>query len=381
MATVAGTHVVLEILDLFQIATGGQILQDGLAALGGGHTGVLAAIQHGRLVGGSLATGDVLVGDGLVLGTGHMTVVGEATHHRQVVTTTHLKVVGVVGGGDLHHTGTLGHIRVLVAHDGNFLIQQGQDDVAAVEVLVALVLGVDGHGGIAQHGLGTGGGQLQLLTGLLDGVQQVPEVTVLLLVFHLGVGDGGFAGGTPVDHTVAAVDETLLVQTDKDLLYRHRATLVHGEALTLPVTAGADGLQLADDTVAVLLFPSPGALQEAVATQHLLGQTLGTHSLHNLRLGGDGSVVGAGHPQSLIALHTTPADEDILQGVVQSVTHVQLTGDVGRGHHHGIGLFLIAVFILGVSRGVEIVAIDPELIDALFHLLRLIHFCQFFCHW
>ena len=381
VAAVAGAHVVLQILNLFQITAGGQILQNGLTALGGGHTGVLAAIQHGRLVGGRLAAGDVLVGDGLVLGAGHVTVVGEATHHRQVVTTTHLKVVGVMGGGDLHHAGTLGHIRVLVAHDGDFLIQQGQDHVAAVEVLVALVLGVDGHGGIAQHGLGTGGGQLQLLTGLLDGVQQVPEVAVLLLILHLGVGDGGLAGGTPVDHTVTAIDETLLVQTDEDLLHRLTATLVHGEALALPVTAGADGLQLADDTVAVLLFPSPGALQEAVAAQHLLGQTLGTHGLNHLRLGGDGCVVGAGHPQSLIALHTTPADEDILQGVVQSVTHVQLTGDVGRGHHDGVGLLLVAVLIFGVSGGVEIVAINPELIDALFHFLRLINLCQFFCHW
>ena len=59
--------------------------------------------------------------------------------------------------------------------------------MAAVEMGVPGVIAVDGHSGIAQHGLRAGSGQLQHLAGLLDRVQQVPEAAVLLLVLHLGI--------------------------------------------------------------------------------------------------------------------------------------------------------------------------------------------------
>ncbi len=175
---------------------------------------------------------------------------------------THFKVVGVVGGGDLDHTGALGHISVLVADDGDLLVQQGQDHMAAVQVGIAGVLAVDGNGGIAQHGLGTGGRQLQHLAGLLDRVQQVPEAAVLLLVLHLGIRDGGVAVGAPVDHAVAAVDQALVVQAHKHFLDSLGAALVHGKALTIPVAGAAQLFQLADNAVAVLVLPCPCALQK-----------------------------------------------------------------------------------------------------------------------
>ena len=178
--------------------------------------------------------------------------------------------------------------------------------------------------------------------------------------------------GAPVDHAVAAVDEALVVQADKDFLDSLRAALVHGEALTLPVAAAAQLLELADDAVAVLGLPGPGALQEAVAAHHFLGQALSTHGLHDLGLGGNGSVVGAGHPQGGIALHPLGADQDILHGVVHGVAHVQLAGDVRRGHNDGVG------FLVGVGLRVEVAAVQPELVDAVFHLAGIVLFCEFF---
>ena len=244
--------------------------------------------------------------------------------------------------------------------------------MAAVQVGIAGVLAVDGDGGIAQHGLGTGGGQLQHLAGLLDRVEQMPEIAVLLLILHLSIGDGGVAVGAPVDHAVAAVDEALVVQADKDLLDGLRAALVHSEALTLPVAAAAQLLELADDAVAVFGLPSPCTFEEAVAAHHLLGQALRTHGLHDLGLGGDGGVVGAGHPQGSVALHPLGADQDVLHGVVHGVAHVELAGDVRRGHDDGVGL------LVGVGLRVEVAAIQPELVDAVFHLARIILLCEFF---
>ena len=359
-------------LGLLQRTAGLQIGQNSLAGLQRGHAGILAAVQHVRLVGGSTARGLLGIDGGLVGSAGHVAVVGEHTHDGQVVAQTHFKVVRVVGGGDLDHTGALGHVGVLVAHNGDLLVQQGQHHMAAVQMGIAGVIAVDGNSGIAQHGLGTGGSQFQHLAGLLDRVEQVPEAAVLFLILHLGVGNGGVAVGAPVDHAVAAVDEALVVQADKDFLDSLRAALVHGKALTLPVAAAAQLLELANDAVAVLGLPGPGALQEAVAAHHFLGQALSTHGLHDLGLRSDGSVVRARHPQGGIALHPLGADEDVLHGVIHGVAHVELAGDVRRGHHDGVGL------LVGVGLGVEVAAIQPELVDAVFHLARIILFCEFF---
>ena len=244
MAAVAGAHLVLALFDAAQGADGLQILHHDLAGLSGGHACVLAAVQDLGLVGGELAALlQSQVGVPVSL-AGHLAVIGEAADQGQVVTETDLEVIGVVGGGDLDDTGALFHVGVLVADDGDFLVQQGQDDGAAVELLVALVIRVDGHGHVAQHGLGTGGGDLQALIGTLDGVQQIPEVAVLLLMLDFGVGDGGLALGAPVDQTVAAVDLAFVVQLHEDFQHGLGALLVHGEVVAGPVAGAAQGPQL-----------------------------------------------------------------------------------------------------------------------------------------
>ena len=286
----------------------------------------------------------------------------------------YLEVIGVVGGGDLYDTGALFHIGVLIADDGDFLIQQRQDDRAAVQVGIAGILAIDGHGGITQHGFGTGGGQLQLLAGLLDGVEQMPEAAVLLLVFYLGIADGGIAGGAPVDHAVAAVDEALIVQALKHQLHRTGAALIEGEALPLPVAAGAELFELADDAPAVLAAPFPGALQKAVTSDLLLGDTFLAHGFHDLGLGGDGGVIGAGQPQGLVALHAAPADQRVLKSIIQRVPHMQLAGDIGGRNDDGVG------FLFAFGIGVEVVFIQPELVGAVFDLLGVIDLFQLFCH-
>ena len=372
VAAVAGAHLVLQGLGLLQETALLQVGQNGLACFQCGHAGVLAAVQHMGLVDGVLAGGKQGIGGSLVGSAGHVAVVGEHAHDGQVVTQTHLKVVGVVGGGDLHDTGALGHIGVLIADNGDLLVQQGQHHMAAVQMGVAGILTVDSHGGIAQHGLGAGGGQLQHLAGLLDRVQQMPETAVLLLVLHLGVGDGGVAVGAPVDHAVAAVDQPLVVQTHEHFLDSLRAALVHGKALALPVAAAAQLFQLADDAVAVLGLPCPCALQKTVAADHLLGQALGAHSFHHLSLGSNGGVVGAGHPQGGIALHPLGADEDILHGVIHRMPHVQLTGNIRRRHHDGVG------FLVRIGLRVEVAAIQPELVDTIFHLTGIVLLCKLF---
>ena len=189
--------------------------------------------------------------------------------------------------GDFYNAGSLFHIGVFVADDWDFLVQKRQDYVAAVEVLVPFVLGVDSNGGIAEHSLGTGCRELEVFAGLLDLIEQVPEMTLLLLVINLRVRDRGAAMRTPVNHSVAAVDFLVVIKADKNLVDRFGAALVHSEPLAVPVAGRAELFELFGDSSAVLALPFPRALEEFFASEVLLGDALLAHSLDNLSLGCD----------------------------------------------------------------------------------------------
>ena len=290
------------------------------------------------------------------------------------MTLTNLVVVGVVGRGDLNHTGALGHIGVLIAHDGNLFVDQRKQNVASVEMGIAGILCVDGNGGIAQHSLGTGSSQLQHLARFLNGVEQMIEVTAVILVFHLRIGDRGHTGGAPVNHTVTAVDQSFLIQTKEYVLNRLGASLIQSETLTGPVAGGTQLLQLFNDASAVLGTPVPGTRKEPLAADIVFGDALFAHSLHDLRLGGDGSVVGAGQPQSTETAHPLVAGQNVLQGVVQGVAHVQLSRNVRRGHNDGImGLGF-------VDYGREAFFLTPGGVDSLLKGRRVISLRQFLSH-
>ena len=244
----------------------------------------------------------------------------------------------------------------------------------AHQVLIALVGGVDGHAGVAQHGLGPGRGHHQITPRLAhDGIAQMPQIARLLLVLHLGVGQRRDAVGAPVDDAGALIDQALLIQGDEHLAHGLRAALVHGEAGAAPVAGGAHFALLAHDGVSVLVLPVPDALQELLAAQVVAAQSLpDAEVLLHLDLGGDAGVVRAGQPQGVVALHALIADQDVLQRAVHGVSHVQLAGDVGGRHNDGEGLFVPS------PVGAEPAAVHPEIVDASFHLCGVVDLGKLF---
>ena len=151
-----------------------------------------------------------------------------------------------------------------------------------------------GHAGIAQHGLGAGGGHDHIA--MLARIADVPQVALLLLVFHLGVRQRGFAQRAPVDDARAAVDQALFVQAHEHFVYRAVESLVHGEALARPVAGSAQLALLAHDAAAVLLAPLPGAAQEFFAAQVFFRQALFFQRVDDFDFRGDGSVIRARQP-------------------------------------------------------------------------------------
>ena len=158
----------------------------------------------------SVGLGRVLVDPGL--GVEHVDDI-------ELVPAAHLEVVEVVCRRDLDRPRALLGIGVVIGDDRQAAADQRQHGAAADEAPIALVLRVHGDGGIAQHGLGPGGGDDDVLAGPpLQRVADVPEPAVPhLALLDLQVGDRGAQHRVPVDQTLVAVDQALPVEGDEDL--------------------------------------------------------------------------------------------------------------------------------------------------------------------
>ena len=105
----------------------------------------------------------------------------------------------------------------VVGHHRDLPVHERKHDRLADGVGVALVVGVDGDAGVAQHRLGPGGGHRQVPGAVGEGVVDVDELAGSVLVLDLDVRQGGVVLRAPVDDAIAPVDEVLLVEADEDL--------------------------------------------------------------------------------------------------------------------------------------------------------------------
>ena len=100
----------------------------------------------------------------------------------------------------------------------------------------------------------------------------------------------------------------------------------------------------------MLLFPFPNMLEQFLAAEivPMLHHAILAKLAFDDTLRGDAGVVGTREPQNLLAIHARLAGEDVLNGVVEHMPHVQLTGDVWRRDDDRVRRPLIAyAFRLG----------------------------------
>ncbi len=218
---------------------------------------------------------------------------------------------------------------------------------------------MDRDAGVAEHGLGSGGGDDEVVAGLVGGrvplvvpvdgvligravlerIAQPPERAAGLDLLDLEIADRGLEMRVPVDQPLAAVDETLLVKLDERAQNRVVEALVHGEAVAREIEAVAEAAALFEDGAAGAFLPLPDLGHEGLAA-HLAasGRALAGQFALDHHLGGDAGVVEAGLPEHVEALHALPAGEDVHERVVEGVAHVQRAGDVGRRQQDAEGL-------------------------------------------
>ena len=184
------------------------------------------------------------------------------------------EVVGIVRGRDLHRAGAELAAHPGVDHDGNLAIHQRQPQLFAVQVQVALVLGMNGDGRVAEHGLRARRRHGNELAGFFaavaeHGIANLPQMALLLLVHDFKIADSGLAARAPVHDVCAAIDEALCVEADEGFADCNRKALVHGEVLAAPVDGDAEALHLLQDGAAVMALPLPHALDEGFAAELL----------------------------------------------------------------------------------------------------------------
>ena len=346
VASVAGADAVGVVLDLDEVALGLKVRDYGLAGLVAVHAVILAAVYYLRVV---VEDEDVV----------------------EVVPLGDLEVVRVVAGRHLDAAGAEVHLDVVVSDDGYLAAHEGQDAGLADDVGVALVVGVHGDAGVAQHGLGARRGDDEVAGAVGERVAHVPEVARLVNVLDLGVGERGGALGAPVYDAFALVDELFLVEVHEGLAHGAGAGVVHREALALPVAGGAEGLELLDYPVAVLVLPGPDLVEELIAPEVEAGLALAPELFLDLYLRGDACVVVARQPEGGVAVHALVPYEHVLDGLVEGVAEVELARDIRGRDNDGEGL------LFRVALGVEVVAPQPHVVDLLFDLFGVVHLGKF----
>ena len=229
---------------------------------------------------------------------------------------------------------------------------------------------MNGHSGVAKHGLGPGGGHRNVLRrfigdgrGVLQRVTDVIQASRLFLVVNLQVREGGGAPGTPVDDAFVPVDEALVVQVDEGRADRLGRARVQGELMPVPVGGDTQATALLVDYAAGPFHVLPDQFKELLPAQLVAALPLGCQLLFHHPLGGDAGMVGARKPQGWHTAHAPPPDQGVFQGLLQGVPQVQLAGHVRRRHDDGERSFSPWVALSG-----KIAFGQPGVVDSPLHV-------------
>ena len=253
---------------------------------------------------------------------------------RQAVPLADLEIGKIVGRRDLDCAAAGLGVGVLVRDDRNEPVGERQAHRFSDEVGETRIARMYGDTGIAQHGLRPGRCDGNEPPGILcERVADVPQRTLGFAALNLEIRDHGVHHRVPVDEPLVAVNETLAIKLDKDSPYRGRETRVHREPLAAPIRRSAEATQLIDDGAARLLLPFPHAGDEAFSPDIVLAPVFLDELIGDDDLRGDPGVIGARLPQHVATPHALIADQHILQGKGQRVTHVQDPRHI-RGRHH-----------------------------------------------
>ena len=142
----------------------------------------------------------------------HCSIFVDACRHFKTGSLTNFEVVRVVSRSDFNCTCTLFRIRVGVSDDRNFLANERKDNLLAYHVFISFVVRVDSDCHVGEHCFRSGCCNYDTFTlAVCCRVSEVPVLAVSVFVFNFCIGKRSLTFRTPVDESVASVDEALFV--------------------------------------------------------------------------------------------------------------------------------------------------------------------------
>ena len=266
-------------------------------------------------------------------------------------------------------------VHIVVLDDGDAAAYQRHDHLLSFQPRVLRVVRVDAHRRVAHdgfrsrgshHGVASAFVRLAVFTG--HHIFQIVQLAMFFFVNHFLVREGCQGFRIPVHHAHATVNQSFVVQVAEHLDDAFAPLLVHGESRAVPVATGPQFTQLFQDDTTVFVRPFPGIFQELFAGEVSLLDALFRQTVYHLGFGGDGSMVGTRHPTSVLAVHTGAAYEDVLNGFVEHMPHVEHARHVGGRDDYRIRF-------ASVGFRTEKLVVEPVLVPFALYVGRIVFTC------
>ena len=133
------------------------------------------------------------------------------------------KVIEIMRRGDFYNACAELAIHIIIGHNGNLPVQKRQKYLLANQVAVPLVFRMHCNSGVTQHGFGACCCHHHKTAGLPGyRIANMPEMPFLILMLNFYIRQCGVAARAPVNQTVVAVNQAILVQFDKNRTHSFR---------------------------------------------------------------------------------------------------------------------------------------------------------------
>ena len=167
---------------------------------------------------------------------------------------------------------------------------------------------------------------------------KVIKLRMLILVDYLFVRKSGLSLWVPVNHANTPINVTLFVEVAEHLDNTLATDVIHCKSCTIPIAGTTKSAQLFEDNTTMFMCPVPCMLKELLTCKVGLLYTLLSEATYNLCFCSNTCMVCTWNPASILTLHAGTSYQNVLNSIVQHVTHVKHTCYVWWWNNHGVRL-------------------------------------------
>ncbi len=151
------------------------------------------------------------------------------------MTFTNLKIVRIVGGCNLYGTGSEFFIYIVICHNRDLSSHQWKNYILSYDIFVSFILRMYRNSRISQESFRSCSCNLKEIIRSYHRILNVPEESILFLVFNFRVRQRSLTNRTPVNDSGPFINKSFFMKVDKYLRNCLRASLIHGKTFSVPI--------------------------------------------------------------------------------------------------------------------------------------------------